>query len=46
MWMNSYKFSIGFALVVTKLCPMRVSVTFTLSQYKGRKHLDVSRVPK
>jgi hypothetical protein len=42
----SYKFSVGFALVITDLCTMRVSLNSTLSQYKGRKLSEVSRVPK
>jgi hypothetical protein len=42
----SFQISVGFALVITNLCRMRVSVTSTLSQYRGRKHSKVSRVPK
>jgi len=42
----SFKFSVGFALGITKLCRMTVSVTSTLSQYRGRKQSEVSRVPK
>jgi len=42
----SFKYSVGFALEITNLCRMRVSVTSTHSQYKGRKHSEVPRVPK
>jgi len=42
----TFKSPVGFALRITKLCRMTVNVTSTLSQYKGRKHSEVSRVPK
>jgi hypothetical protein len=42
----SFKFSVGFALIIRNLCRMRVSVTSSLSQYRGRKHSEVARVPK